>query len=66
MDRGVNLPECESDGEFALRVSELREIFDLEPSGRKFSEGKVNATAGGKQLLVPKVVGMIKNLKSTK
>ena len=66
MERGVNLPECESDGEFDLRVRELREIFDLEPSGRKFSQGKVNATAGGKQSLVPKVVEMIKNLESTK
>ena len=47
-------------------MSELREIFDLEPSGRKFSQGKVNATAGGKQYLGPKAVDMIKNLKSTK
>ena len=64
MDRGVNLPECESEGEFALRVSELRDIFQL--GGRKFSEGRINASAGGKQSLVPKVVEMIKNLESTK
>ena len=49
-----------------MRVSELREIFDIEPSWRKFYEGKVNATAGGKQYLGPKAVDMIKNLKSTK
>ena len=52
-------------GEFDLRVRELREI-DLQLSGRKYSQGKINAIAGGKQSLVPKVVEMIKNLKSTK
>ena len=45
-------------------MSELTEIFQL--GGRKFSEGKINASAGGKQVLVPKVVEMIKNLESTK
>ena len=47
-----------------MRVSELTEIFQLD--GRKFSEGKINASAGGKQSIVPKVVEMIKNLESTK
>ena len=61
---GYFLPECESDEEFALRVSELTEIFQL--GGRKCSEGKINASAGGKQSIVPKVVEMIKNLESTK
>eukprot|EP00964_Phaeocystis_antarctica_P159151 scaffold130093_cov57-Phaeocystis_antarctica.AAC.1 len=46
----INLPECESDGEFDLRVRELREI-DLQLSGRNYSQGKINATAGGKQSL---------------
>ena len=61
---GYYLPECESDEEFALRVSELTEIFQL--GGRKCSECKINASAGGKQSIVPKVVEMIKNLESTK
>jgi len=46
----INLPECESDGEFDLRVRELRKI-DLQLSGRNYSQGKINATAGGKQSL---------------
>ena len=45
---GYYLPACESDGEFALRVRELREIV-LQLSGRNYSQGKINATAGGKQ-----------------
>ena len=67
MDRGVNLPECESDGEFDLRVRELRDI-DLQFSGRKYFQGKrkINAIAGSKQSLVPNDVEMIKNLESTK
>ena len=65
MDRGVNLPECESDGEFDLRVRELREV-GLQLSGRKYFQGKINAIAGGKQSLAPKDVQMIKNLESTK
>jgi len=59
------LPECESDEEFALRVSELREI-NLQLRGRKYSQGKINATAGGKESLESQVVEMIKNLESTK
>ena len=59
------LPECESDEEFALRVSEFREM-GLQLNGRKYSQGKINAIAGGKQSLAPKVVEMIKNLESTK
>ena len=55
MDRGVNLPECETDGEFDLRVRELREI-DLQLSGKNYSQGKINATAGGKQSLEPEMI----------
>jgi len=62
---GYFLPECESDEEFALRVSELREI-NLQLRGRKYSQGKINATAGGKESLESQVVEMIKNLESTK
>ena len=54
-----------SDEEFALRVSEFREM-GLQLNGRKYSQGKINAIAGGKQSLAPKVVEMIKNLESTK
>ena len=43
-----------------LRVRELREI-DLQLSGRNYSQGKINATAGGKQSLEPKMIAMLKN-----
>eukprot|EP00964_Phaeocystis_antarctica_P044605 scaffold25634_cov53-Phaeocystis_antarctica.AAC.1 len=69
LDRGVNLPECETDGEFDLRVRELREIgHQLSGSTRKYSQDKLNATAGGKQFLEPEMMEMLKNyhLKSTK
>ena len=46
--------------------SEFLTCVYLFSKNRKFSQGKVNATAGGKQSLVPKVVEMIKNLESTK
>ena len=52
---GYYLPACESDGEFALRVRELREIV-LQLSGRNYSQGKINATAGGKQSLEPEMI----------
>jgi len=48
---GYYLPACESDGEFAVRVRELREIARVQLSGRNYSQGKINATAGGKQSL---------------
>ena len=64
---GYYLPECESDGEFDLRVRELREI-NLQLAGRKYSQSKINATAGGKQFLEPEMLEILKNdhLKSTK
>ena len=52
---GYYLPACESDGEFAVRVRELREIV-LQLSGRNYSQGKINATAGGKQSLEPEMI----------
>ena len=58
--------------EFALRVSELRKIdFQLNGNcytyyGNNYSQGKINATAGGKQFLEPAMVEMMMNLESTK